>query len=155
MTVLSAQSIRKRGIFNPFHESTVGNGMTFGLGPAGYDVRIAEDVTLSASMYGPHRCALASIMEHITMPNDCLAYVKDKSTWARQFLFVQNTVIEPGWFGSLTLELTYDGLGAIHIPAGSPIAQIVFHKLDQPTESPYCGKYQGQEPGPQPARFEK
>jgi hypothetical protein len=30
--VLSAQSIRKRGIFTPFHERTKAHGMTFGDG---------------------------------------------------------------------------------------------------------------------------
>ena len=127
--------------------------MTYGLGPAGYDVRIAESISLSGSLYGPHRFTLASTMERFTMPRDCIAYAKDKSTWARLGVLVQNTVIEPGWRGHLTLELSYEGNGTIHIPAGSPIAQIVFHKLDEPTEQPYPedGKYQDQKPGPQPA----
>lgn len=154
MTVLSAQTIRKLGIFEPFHERTVVHGMTFGLGPAGYDVRIAEDVNLSNSVYGPFRFSLASTIEHFTMPDDVIGYVKDKSTWARQGVLVQNTVIEPGWRGWLTLELSYEGDGTVHIPAGSPIAQIIFHRLDQPTEIPYSGKYQDQEAGPQPARLE-
>ncbi|MEE9924006.1 MAG: deoxycytidine triphosphate deaminase [Brucella anthropi] len=150
MTILSAQSIRKRGIFTPFHERTVSNGMTFGLGPAGYDVRIAETVTLDPAQ----RAVLASTIEHFTMPNDCSAYVKDKSTWARQFVLVQNTVIEPGWRGHLTLEISYEGVEPITIRAGSPIAQIVFHMLDEPTEIIYNGKYQDQAAGPQPARLE-
>lgn len=154
MSVLSAQSIRKRGIFEPFHERTVCNGMTFGLGPSGYDVRIAEAITLSNSVYGPFKFTLASTMEHFTMPADCVAYVKDKSTWARQGVLVQNTVVEPGWRGFLTIELSYEGDGQIHIPAGSPIAQIVFHKLDEPTEAPYSGKYQNQPEGAQPAIME-
>ncbi len=154
MSVLSAQSIRKRGIFQPFHERTVSNGMTFGLGPSGYDVRIAEDITLSNSVYGPFRFTLASTIEHFTMPDDCVAYVKDKSTWARQGVLVQNTVVEPGWKGWLTLEMSYEGDGEIHISAGSPIAQIVFHKLDEPTEAPYSGKYQNQPEGVQPAIME-
>lgn len=160
MTVLSSQSIRKRGIFTPFNERTVHKGMTFGLGPAGYDVRIAETVELgtqrtSRITYNAPKAALASTMEHFTMPDDCIAYVKDKSTWARRFVLVQNTIIEPGWRGFLTLEITYDGDDGIVIEAGSPIAQIVFHKLDEPTEAPYSGKYQDQASGPQRAIMEK
>ncbi|ABS14245.1 deoxycytidine triphosphate deaminase [Brucella anthropi] len=150
MTILSAQSIRTRGIFKPFHERTLSNGMTFGLGPAGYDVRIAETLTLEPA----RRAVLASTMEHFTMPVDCAAYVKDKSTWARRFVLVQNTVIEPGWRGFLTLEISYEGQEPITIEQGSPIAQIIFHKLDEPTESPYAGKYQDQSEGAQPARLE-
>ena len=151
MTVLSGQTIRRMGVFTPFFERTVHNGMTYGLGPAGYDVRIDRQVMLSRGS-----CAvLASTMEHFNMPSDCIAYVKDKSTWARRFILVQNTVIEPGWSGFLTLEITYEGGGIEIIDKGSPIAQIVFHRLDEPSESPYSGKYQDQENGPQIAIDEK
>ena len=47
MTVLSGQTIRRMGVFTPFFERTVHNGMTYGLGPAGYDVRIDQQVMLS------------------------------------------------------------------------------------------------------------
>lgn len=149
MTILSAQTIRTRNIIHPFHERSTAFGMTYGLSPAGYDVRIAEDMTLL-----PGEFALASTLEHFTMPDDCLGYVKDKSTWARRFLAVQNTVIEPGWRGYLTLELTHHGKQYIRIRAGMPIAQIVFHKLDHPTIAPYNGKYQDQPAGAQPAILE-
>lgn len=148
MTVLSAQTIRRLGIFTPFHERTTEHGMTYGLGPAGYDVRIAEDITLANAIYGKYSFRLASTIEHFTMPIDVIGYVKDKSTWARRGVLVQNTVIEPGWRGFLTLEISYEGPHTIRIPAGSPIAQIVFHRLDEPTEIPYEGKYQDQPAGP-------
>ena len=146
MTILSAQYIRRRRIFTPFHERTVAHGMTFGLGPAGYDVRIAEDMHLR-----PGDFALASTMEHFAIPDDVLAIVHDKSTWARRGLCVQNTVAEPGWRGFLTLELTNHGAGTITIRTGMPIAQIVLHRLDEPTEQPYAGKYQDQRAGSVPA----
>ena len=151
MTVLSGQTIRRMGVFTPFFERTVHNGMTYGLGPAGYDVRIDQQVMLSKGS----RAVLASTVEHFNMPSDCIAYVKDKSTWARKFVLVQNTVIEPGWRGFLTLEITYEGGGIEIIDKGSPIAQIVFHRLDEPCESPYGGKYQDQDRGPQIAIDEK
>lgn len=149
MSVLSAQTIRQRGIFTPFHERTTFNGMTFGLGPSGYDVRVAEDLILYRG-----RSVLASTMEHFNMPTDCLAYVKDKSTLARRFVFVQNTVIEPGWRGYLTLEITCESDETVHLPPGTPIAQIIFHLLDEPTESPYQGKYQDQARGARAAILE-
>lgn len=128
----------------PFNERTVHDGgMTFGLSPAGYDVRIAEEVHLTNGLF-----ALASTIEKFDIPNDVLAYVKDKSSWARKGVALQNTVIEPGWCGFLTLEITMHAMGHIMIPEGSPIAQIVFHRLEQPTEQPYRGKYQNQRRGP-------
>lgn len=147
--ILSGQTIRKLGIFNPFSEKAREFGMSYGLSSAGYDVRIAEAITLA-----PGHFALASTVEHFTMPNDALAIVHDKSTWARRGLSVQNTVIEPGWKGYLTMELTNHGSDTLTIHAGSPIAQIVFHKMDEPAEVPYTGKYQDQPAHPVPAKLE-
>lgn len=145
MTVLSAQTIRTRaigcGLIAPFHEQAVIHGMTYGLGPSGYDIRIDQRVCLPE---GDHRVVLASAMERLNLPSDLVAMVHDKSTWARRGLFLQNTVAEPGWHGYLTLELTWHGSGPLVIEEGTPIAQVIFHKLDAPTEQPYRGKYQNQ-----------
>lgn len=140
--ILSAQSIRARGIFTPFRERTVAFGMTYGLGPAGYDVRIAESLWIE-----PGGRALASTIEQFKMPDDLLGHVADKSTWARRFLTVQNTIIEPGWRGYLTLELTNHNDVGVRIESGMPIAQIILHLLDTTTEQPYNGKYQDQPSG--------
>jgi dCTP deaminase len=78
------------------------------------------------------------------MPDDILGIVHDKSTWGRRGIAVQNTVIEPGWRGFLTLELSNHSSRLITIENGDPIAQIVFHLLAGATDSPYRGKYQDQ-----------
>lgn len=138
--ILSAQSLRRRsGIIFPFHERTVLNGMTFGLSPAGYDIRIAQSIVIPH-----HGFYLASSIERFDMPADILARVADKSSWARRGICVQNTVIEPGWRGYLTLEITNHSLSPVEIECGSPIAQIIFEQLDEPTDLPYSGKYQDQ-----------
>lgn len=148
--ILSAQTIRKLKPITPFHERTKEFGMSYGLSAAGYDIRIAEDINLFCGDF-----KLASSLEHFNMPDDVLAYVKDKSTWARQGLAVQNTVIEPGWKGYLTLEITNHSTWEIKLLKGMPIAQIIFHKLDFATEQPYEGKYQNQQAGAQLPLFEK
>jgi len=147
--ILSGQSIRKRGIFTPFHERSKAHGMTFGVGPAGYDVRIDKKVVLR-----PGDFALAATMERFDIPTDLIAIIHDKSTWARKGLALQNTVAEPGWCGYLTIELSNHGPDILTIEAGSPIAQVLLHVLDQATETPYAGKYQDQKSGAQPALME-
>ena len=146
--ILPAQHIRTRKPISPFHERKIAYGMSYGLGPAGYDVRIAENITLK-----PGAFALASTMERFDMPADLLAFVHDKSTWARQGLSLFNTVIEPKWFGVLTLELVNNSIVELQLKTGMPIAQIVFMRLDEPTELPYFGRYQDQKAGAQPAIF--
>lgn len=133
----------------PFHERTVVNGMSYGLSSCGYDIRVAQTLDLASGQF-----SLASSVERFLMPDDLVAFVHDKSTWARRGVAVQNTVIEPGWRGYLTLELTNHGRDRVVIEAGMPIAQIVFHQLTGAVLRPYGGKYQDQEAGPQPARYE-
>jgi dCTP deaminase len=58
-----------------------------------------------------------------------------------------NTVIEPGWRGFLTLELSNNLNEDLEILTGDPIAQILFELLDRPTDQPYTGKYQDQPAG--------
>ena len=149
--ILPAQEIRKlKGMIEPFHERAVHNGMSYGLSSAGYDVRIAENIIIYQGGFG-----LASTIEKFAMPRSIVGMVHDKSSWARRGLSLFNTVIEPAWRGFLTLELVYHGREAIRIEKGSPIAQIVFMRLTEPTEKPYDGKYQNQEAGPQPWREER
>ena len=143
--ILPAQEIEAIRPVLPFHSRTVKNGMTYGLSSAGYDVRIAEGVWLSRDT----RFTLASTIEYFNMPSNIVGMVHDKSSWARRGVSLFNTVIEPGWRGYLTLELTYHGDETIRVIEGSPIAQIVFMKLTAPTMMPYEGKYQDQRSGPQ------
>ena len=156
--ILPGQTIRslcepkewREPMVSPFCERGVEGGMSYGLSVAGYDVRIAQDIYLQ-----PGEFSLASTVEKFAIPIDILAKVADKSTWARRGLAVQNTIIEPGWCGFLTLELTNHGKEPLEIKAGMPIAQIIFHRLESPAEAIYKGKYQNQEAGPVAARFEK
>lgn len=137
--ILSAQSIRKRGIITPFCERTVYGGMSYGLSQCGYDIRTAQNI-----VFHNNKFELASTIEHFTMPNNLMARVCDKSSWARKGIAVQNTIIEPGWRGYLTLEITFHKEGYFKIRQGYPIAQVVFEQLDESTEQPYEGKYQDQ-----------
>lgn len=138
------------------------NGVSFGLGEAGYDIRIKQAVAFD-NRQGRHlvfcdgrvtdgHFTLASAIEEFQMPTNLVGIVHDKSTWARQALSVFNTVIEPGWCGFLTLELAYHGNGLLEIPAGVGIAQVIFHQTSEHAQ--YEGKYQHQEDKPQEAKFD-
>lgn len=147
------------------------HGVSYGLGEAGYDIRIKQQVVFipNSQGKGPYhtivepdclglghywdqkgRFVIASAMEEFQMPNNLVGIVHDKSTWARRGLSVFNTVIEPGWNGFLTLELVYHGEEELIIPAGAGIAQVIFSQLAEPRA--YEGKYQNQENKPVAAR---
>ena len=153
--------MRRRPIVNPqprTEETVDGQRYTFGCSPAGYDLRLdrvdSGAVRLGEHSWrlGPGKFALASAVEEFRMPNDLLGVVHDKSSWARRGLACQNTVIEPGWRGFLTLELTNHSRDPIMLHHGLGICQVIFHVLDEPTFHPYEGKYQDQPAGPQGAK---
>lgn len=155
--ILSGNSIAAENIIKPFNERTKLRGFTYGVGPAGYDVRVEfdRDGIQYERIIFPKEMILASTIERFTMPKDVMGIVHDKSTWARLGLTVQNTVIEPGWEGWLTLELINHSSKEIILGRGVPIAQIVFHRVDQMVDKSYDGKYHNQARGPVEAILEK
>lgn len=146
--ILSARTLRYLRPVEPFIEATKVNGMTAGLSHCGYDIRIKQTVRIK-----PGDFQLASTVERFTMPLNVAGVVHDKSTWARLGLAVQNTFLEPGWQGWLTIELTNHSRETIEIEAGMPIAQVVFHRLDMKVEG-YSGKYNNQADEPVAAILE-
>lgn len=152
--ILIAQHIRERVsagdlVIRPFVEEGRAFGRSYGLSCCGYDVRLAQDVWL-----WPFWGRIASIIEHIAMPTDLRGKIENKSTNARIFLDAsQGTNIEPGWRGTLTLELTRGLPWPVLLRAGTPIASIIFEELSGHTDKPYVGKYQDQGRDPQPAIF--
>lgn len=158
MTVLSAQSIMKRKpIKNPQPRTEIevnGRRYTHGCGPCGYDLTLDSINTDFEDKWiiRPGQFLLASAAEEFDMPDCLVGRVHDKSSWARCGLAVQNTVIEPGWRGFLTLELTNHSNQDIDLYPGVGICQVIFDLLDFPTNIPYgSGKYQDQPRGPQEA----
>lgn len=148
MSVLSAQTIRALGLVSPDRDAFKDeHGNSAGLSSCGYDITLDKTVFLDPGCY-----LLCAAQQHFILPNNVMGVVHDKSSLARKGIAVQNTVLEPGWRGYLTLEITNHGHQHIRFAEGAAIAQVVFHFLDEPTSLPYAGKYQDQEPGPQASR---
>ena len=167
MTVLSAQTLRRysiegRAIISPLEKASQDSrGNTRGLGPCGVDVTLdvksyphetCDHAGNPAARLAPGMFLLISACERFQIPDDVVGIVHDKSSMARRGVAVQNTVLEPGWRGYVTLEITNHGSEILYLRHGDAIAQVIFHRLDEPTELPYVGKYQDQERGPQRAR---
>lgn len=136
-------------VIRPFYLRGIAEGRSFGISVSGYDVRLDRSLWL-----WPFWGRLAAIQEYLALPRDLRAKVEDKSTNARIFVTVQNTNIEAGWRGYLTVELTRHRPWPVYLRKGTPIAQIVFEELSRPSQKGYTGKYQDQAEGPQEARYE-
>lgn len=148
--------------------------VSYGLSSYGYDVRLAGEFVLYSMLQPeeildpkklvrekstaqrfqvtrgfvihPGQMALGRTIEEINMPKDCVGLVASKSTYARLGLSVNFTVLEPGWRGEVTLELSNTGTRPLLVYVGEGIAQILFFR-GKPCDISYAdrqGKYQDQ-----------
>lgn len=93
----------------------------------------------------PHSFLLATTVEHIRLPANVTAFVEGRSSIGRMGLFIQNAGwVDPGFEGTITLELFNANRLPLRLSAGRRICQIVFAFMDKATRRPYAGKYQGQ-----------
>lgn len=151
--ILSGETIKEQGLIEPCEPRTLFKGMTYGLSMAGYDFRVEFDPEgeIEHAVLYPGEFRLVSTIEKVDIPRWAMGIVHDKSSWARLGLAVQNTVLEPGWRGHVTLELSNHGREILEIYRGVAIAQVVFHHLDRMVDG-YDGKYQDQGRGPVQAK---
>ena len=99
----------------------------------------------------PGEFALGRTQEWVELPDDIVARIEGKSSLGRLGLIVHATAgfCDPGWAGTLTLELANLTRIPIKLYAGLPIAQLSFMTLDAAAERPYGSPglgshYQGQ-----------
>ena len=80
----------------------------------------------------PGRFILGVTLEWIRMPSDYAGYILGRSSWGRRGLIVETASgIQPGFAGSLTLEITNLGDIPLAIRPGMGIAQVFFHETRQ------------------------
>lgn len=106
----------------------------------------------------PLQFILGCTVEWIGMPANLVGQVHGKSTRARQGLVVHAAgFVDPGFEGTLTLELFNMSRDYIYLEYGMPICQIAFDWVDTTPTRTYGhpelnSHYQGQV-GPTPARL--
>ena len=99
----------------------------------------------------PGEFCLARTLEWVEIPDDIVARIEGKSSLGRLGLIVHATAgfCDPGWKGTLTLELNNLTRIPIKLWPGLLIAQLSFMTLDAAAEAPYGSEglgshYQGQ-----------
>jgi dCTP deaminase len=115
---------------------------------------LTEEVVIGADeafVIHPGEFVLGRTLERVALPDDVVARIEGKSSIGRLGLIVHATAgfVDPGFNGSLTLEITNLTRIPIKLYAGLPIAQLSFMTLDAPAERPYGSAelgshYQGQ-----------
>jgi dCTP deaminase len=103
---------------------------------------ITEHVQVGADesfVIHPGEFVLGTTAEYVELPDDIVARIEGKSSLGRLGLIVHATAgfVDPGFKGTLTLEITNLTRVPIILWPDKPIAQLSFMALDQPAERPY------------------
>lgn len=87
----------------------------------------------------PGEFVLGRTLETVTIADDLVARIEGKSSLGRLGLIVHATAgfVDPGFSGSLTLEITNLTRVPIILWPNLPIAQLSFMQMDRPAERPY------------------
>jgi dCTP deaminase len=107
----------------------------------------------------PGDFVLGTTMERVEIPADLIAHVQGRSSLGRLAVVVHATagVVDPGYRGQITLELSNLGTAPVALTPGMRVSQLIFTELSEPADRPYGSergsKYQDQA-GPQASRIE-
>jgi len=122
--------------------------------PAREQAGLMERVTASAEepfVLHPGEFVLGNTVERVELPDDIVARLEGKSSLGRLGLLIHSTAgyVDPGWSGTITLELSNVANLPIVLTPGMRIGQISFLQMTTPVERPYGAsglgsKYQGQ-----------
>lgn len=143
---------------------------SYGLSHCGYDFRLADEfrfrrpykadilnpTTIEPSFsdaipgpvtLNPLDAVLSRSLEYFRIPKDIFAVVYGKSTWARLFVHILVTPLEPEWEGYITVEVVNLSPAPVVLYPGVGIAQVVFYRLQEAPDTTYngAGVYQNQE----------
>lgn len=78
----------------------------------------------------PGRFVLGATLEWLRFPNNIGGYITGKSSLGRRGLIIETAAgVQPGFSGTLTLEIANVGEVPIAITPGMRVAQIFFHEL--------------------------
>ena len=106
----------------------------------------------------PGEFILGVTKEDVELPDDISARIDGRSSLGRLGIIVHSTAgrVDPGWSGTLTLEISNIGKLPVALFPGMRFCSLVFEKVSSPVERSYgkIGKYTGQK-GPTTSRIKE
>jgi dCTP deaminase len=163
---------KEHGMIDPFIDTQVQEGViSYGVSSYGYDIRVSDEFKIFTNIHSrvvdpkefdpkayvdyrgevciipPNSFVLARSIEMMRMPPNVTGVVLCKSTYIRAGILIPTTVLEAGWEGIITLEITNVTPLPAKVYANEGIAQILFFEGDELCDASYAdrkGKYQHQ-----------
>jgi dCTP deaminase len=126
-------------------------------------MELVEASTEEPFVLHPGEFVLGATLERVELPDDIVARLEGKSSLGRLGLLIHSTAgyVDPGWEGTLTLELSNVANLPIVLTPGMAIGQISFSTMTTPVDRPYGtpglgSRYQGQtDPTPSRTHLER
>ena len=130
---------------------------------AGYDLRVGKFYRISGEPFlgikerklptvteektdkikiAPQEYILIETIEKVHMPKDLMARVLNRSTLFRFGCTLKTAVVDPGYYGILTIGLKNLSNQTFTLEKGARVGQIVFETIEGETTT-YQGRYQG------------
>lgn len=81
----------------------------------------------------PHQTVLCSSLEYIKIPDDIFITLSTRSSYNRLGISL-NSIVQPGYCGCISLELTNNNNNPIKLLVGASIIQARFFKLNESTQ---------------------
>lgn len=81
----------------------------------------------------PHQVVLSTSIEFLSLPNNIFAEVSIRSSYSRLGVSI-STTLQPGWKGTVPLELFNHGNSPVEMVVGSRVCQARFYQIDQEVE---------------------
>jgi dCTP deaminase len=82
-------------------------------------------------LFHPHQTVLCSTLEYLKLPDNIFLSLTMRSSYSRLGLSV-SSIVEPGYCGCVSMELTNVNNNAIKITVGARIVQARFYKIETP-----------------------
>lgn len=109
------------------------------------DIDITKNTEAHPYYFNPSDRILVNSLEYFRLPNNISAEFKLKSSIGRQFIQQMMACwCDPGWHGTLTMELINWGYTRVGLYPGKPIGQLIFFLMENEADFPYRGKYHKQ-----------
>ncbi len=162
---------RRHQMIEPFSETQIRTGISFGVSSYGYDISLADEfkilnpnaiaeldpkksdpqqftaITADTVLIPANSFVLARTKEYFRIPRNIITICFGKSTYARSGLVVNVTPFEPEWEGFATISLSNTAPVPLRVYANEGIAQLIFLEGDGDCLQSYAdkkGKYQAQ-----------
>lgn len=158
-----AELVEKEKMIDPFIDHKVKEGLSYGLEPFGYSIRLGNifkvygdtvkvidplekqdmvEIIADSYILQPQTLVLGVSLEYFRLPLTVSMMLDGKSSYYRTGIRLNCTLADAGWHGNYTIAITNNGDLPVKLHAYKGIGQALFFQGEEPL-SVYTGKYNG------------